>query len=44
MSVLMKNHLNMSYIISAAMGVILLFLVYKIINIKTLKPEKKAES
>ena len=44
MSVLMKNHLNMSYIISAAMGVILLFLVYKIINIKTLKPEEKAGS
>lgn len=44
MSVLMKNHLNMSYIISAAMGVILLFLVFKIINEKTLKPEEKAES
>lgn len=44
MSLLMKNHLNMSYIISAVMGVILLFLVFKIINEKTLKPEEKAES
>ncbi|MFJ7677977.1 MFS transporter [Peribacillus sp. NPDC097206] len=45
MSVLMKNHLNMSYIISAVIGLILLFLVFKIINKKTLKPDdKKAES
>ncbi|MGE7779744.1 MFS transporter [Peribacillus sp. NPDC097264] len=41
MSVLMKNHLNMSYIISAVIGLILLFLVFKIINKKTLKPDDK---
>ena len=46
MSILMKNHLNTSYIIAGVVGLALLFFVFKFINEDTMKTEKveKAKS
>ncbi|MFJ7681695.1 MFS transporter [Peribacillus butanolivorans] len=46
MSVLMKNYLNISYIIAGVFGIILLFLAFKLLNENTMKmnAEEKTES